>query len=310
MQTAPLVLLAGCALSACSLAPATRLPEPAVSSSAVIADELPAEFGDSEETGACESLEWWRAFADPVLDTIVESVLTSNHDMAVAVDVLHLEARPGGGVAEGEAVREPGARVELVGDQDGRRVVAAGRVVGRADRGRIEQSVAPRRVVDAADRRVDAGRDRHAQLKADVEPGTVPPGRRRWRQRPGQGSLQPRRSRPAATGEPCATTPCRSMVRCRAGGRQAVPHSDRNRRRRARRRSGGRRHAAPPPGAPPGRGRRQGRRRQRNFPPARCTPESCSPPPARRPGGVQVGQANRPRPFQCTGLDALGRSPL
>jgi len=91
----------------------------------------------------------------------------------VAVDVLHLEARPAGGVAEGEAVREPGARVELVGDQDGRRVVAAGRVVGRADGGRIEQPVTPGRVVDAPDRRVDAGRDRHTQLKADVEPGPV-----------------------------------------------------------------------------------------------------------------------------------------
>ena len=85
MRTASLVLLAGCASSACSLAPGARLPEPVVSSPAAIADELPAEFGDNEETGAYESLEWWRAFADPVLDTIVESVLTANHDMAVAV---------------------------------------------------------------------------------------------------------------------------------------------------------------------------------------------------------------------------------
>ena len=85
MRTASLVLLAGCASSACSLAPGTRLPEPVVSSPAAIADELPAHFSDNEETGAYESLEWWRAFADPVLDTIVESVLTANHDMAVAV---------------------------------------------------------------------------------------------------------------------------------------------------------------------------------------------------------------------------------
>ena len=85
MRIASLVLLAGSVSSACSLAPGTRLPEPVVSSPAAIADELPAEFSDNEETGAYESLEWWQAFADPVLDTIVESVLTANPDIAVAV---------------------------------------------------------------------------------------------------------------------------------------------------------------------------------------------------------------------------------
>ena len=82
MSTASLLFAA---LSACSLAPGTELPEPIVSSPTAIADELPAEFSNSGETGAYDSVEWWRAFADPALDTVVESVLTANYDMAAAV---------------------------------------------------------------------------------------------------------------------------------------------------------------------------------------------------------------------------------
>ena len=84
-RTAWLLLLAGCPLTACSLAPKTQLPEPVVSSPMAVAAELPVEFSNSGETGAYESLQWWRTFADPVLDSVVESALDANYDMAVAV---------------------------------------------------------------------------------------------------------------------------------------------------------------------------------------------------------------------------------
>ncbi len=61
----------------CSLAPPPELPDPA--------EEMPADFEQSPAPGAYEPLEWWKAFADPALDRIVDSVLSSNLDMAAAV---------------------------------------------------------------------------------------------------------------------------------------------------------------------------------------------------------------------------------
>ena len=46
---------------------------------------MPADFEQSPTPRAYEPLEWWRAFADPALDRIVDSVLASNLDMAAAV---------------------------------------------------------------------------------------------------------------------------------------------------------------------------------------------------------------------------------
>ncbi len=61
----------------CSLAPPPELPDPAA--------EMPADFRESPTTEAYEPVRWWKAFADPVLDRVVESVLESNLDMAAAV---------------------------------------------------------------------------------------------------------------------------------------------------------------------------------------------------------------------------------
>ncbi len=47
--------------------------------------ELPDAFSAEPAAGPRESLEWWRAFADPVLDGVVETVLEANLDMAEAV---------------------------------------------------------------------------------------------------------------------------------------------------------------------------------------------------------------------------------
>ncbi len=66
---------------ACALAPEPALPELAPEP----VPELPGSFAESSRTGAHEPLEWWRAFADPVLDEVVDTVLASNFDIAEAV---------------------------------------------------------------------------------------------------------------------------------------------------------------------------------------------------------------------------------
>ena len=65
--------------SACSLAPG-RNP-PVLDSIA----ELPGDFAGGEVDGSHQPLEWWKAFADPVLDRVIEEVLASNFDLAGAV---------------------------------------------------------------------------------------------------------------------------------------------------------------------------------------------------------------------------------
>ena len=47
--------------------------------------KLPAQYAASEAIGSYEPLEWWRAFNDPVLDQLIEAVLTSNFGLAEAV---------------------------------------------------------------------------------------------------------------------------------------------------------------------------------------------------------------------------------
>ena len=77
-RIAPLSLVAAALLVlGCSLAPPPELPDPAA--------EMPADFEQSRGAGAYEPLQWWKAFADPALDRIVDSVLSSNLDMAAAV---------------------------------------------------------------------------------------------------------------------------------------------------------------------------------------------------------------------------------
>ncbi len=50
-----------------------------------VAPELPADFDQSAPAGGYEPERWWRTFADPVLDDVVESVLASNFSVAEAV---------------------------------------------------------------------------------------------------------------------------------------------------------------------------------------------------------------------------------
>ena len=51
--------------------------------------KVPGEFTGSEIISAYEPLEWWKTFADPVLDQIIQEVLTSNFDLAEAVARVH-----------------------------------------------------------------------------------------------------------------------------------------------------------------------------------------------------------------------------
>ena len=71
-------VIVGSLISACSL---TLKPPPIPESGA----ELPNEFAGSEVAGSYEPLEWWKSFADPVLDQVIEAVLASNFDLAGAV---------------------------------------------------------------------------------------------------------------------------------------------------------------------------------------------------------------------------------
>ena len=98
MRTVSLLLLAGSLLTACSHAPKTWLPEPVIASPATVANELPDAFAGEPATGQHEALEWWRAFGDPVLDSVVEAALAANYDMAEAVARVQ-QAREGARVA-------------------------------------------------------------------------------------------------------------------------------------------------------------------------------------------------------------------
>ena len=71
--------IVGCLLSSCSLTPNQN---PSILEAVT---ELPDEFAESEVAGSYEPLEWWKAFADPVLDQVIEAVLASNFDLAEAV---------------------------------------------------------------------------------------------------------------------------------------------------------------------------------------------------------------------------------
>ena len=74
IRTVLCLLVSGALFAGCSLAPRTSLPEPV--------SELPGDFAESLAAGPHEPVEWWHAFADPALDTVVDSVLVSNFDLA------------------------------------------------------------------------------------------------------------------------------------------------------------------------------------------------------------------------------------
>ena len=91
--------LVGCALAAggllllhaCSFAPAPSVPEPV--------SELPGSFMGGSVPGDHEAREWWAAFDDPVLNTVIDSVLASNFDLAEAVARVQ-QARAQAGIAK------------------------------------------------------------------------------------------------------------------------------------------------------------------------------------------------------------------
>ena len=93
---APLGALSSLLLvAACSLAPRPSVPEPVA--------ELPDRFTGREEAPAHEAREWWTAFEDPVLNTVVDSVLAANFDLAEAVARVQ-QARAQAGIARAPLV--------------------------------------------------------------------------------------------------------------------------------------------------------------------------------------------------------------
>ena len=77
-------------LASCSFAPAPSVPEPVA--------ELPESFMESSLPGGYEAREWWVAFDDQVLNTVVDSVLAYNFDLAEAVARVR-QARAQAGIA-------------------------------------------------------------------------------------------------------------------------------------------------------------------------------------------------------------------
>ncbi len=69
--------LTGLLVAACSLVPPTPLPEAA-------SDRL-ENVAATGVDGRHQPLEWWKSFADPVLDRVMETALDSSYDLAEAV---------------------------------------------------------------------------------------------------------------------------------------------------------------------------------------------------------------------------------
>ncbi|MCE2455929.1 MAG: efflux transporter outer membrane subunit [Gemmatimonadetes bacterium] len=76
--------------ASCTLAPAPSVPEPVA--------ELPESFERAEEADVYEAREWWTAFQDPALNTVIDSVLVANFDLAEAVARVR-QARAQAGIA-------------------------------------------------------------------------------------------------------------------------------------------------------------------------------------------------------------------
>lgn len=112
LEFVPFVLLASCLATSCSRAPKTVLPQPVAASPGAVAGELPEEFAGGPAIGGRNPQEWWRAFADPVLDTVVKAVLSSNYDMAEAVARVH-QARESARVARAEILPTVRARASV-----------------------------------------------------------------------------------------------------------------------------------------------------------------------------------------------------
>lgn len=87
-----LILFPALFLASCSFAPTPSRPEPAAN--------LPAAFSEGRGAGPgpYHALEWWRAFEDPVLNAVVDSVLVANFDLADAVARVQ-QARAQAGIA-------------------------------------------------------------------------------------------------------------------------------------------------------------------------------------------------------------------
>ena len=89
-RDAALLLTPALLLAACSFAPPPSLPEPAA--------ELPDSFAEGREAGRHDARDWWAAFQDPILNTVVDSVLAANFDLAEAVARVQ-QARAQAGIA-------------------------------------------------------------------------------------------------------------------------------------------------------------------------------------------------------------------
>lgn len=102
-----LVTLAACVgFAACSLAPEPEAPAPV--------EALPEAFREAPEadSAAYEPLRWWESFGDPALSALVDTVLTSNLDIAEAVGRV-LESRALLGVATADLLPQVNGNADV-----------------------------------------------------------------------------------------------------------------------------------------------------------------------------------------------------
>ena len=75
-------VIACCFISACAL---KMKPVDLATGAEETVSALPDEFAGTKDPGSYEPMEWWKAFADPVLDRVIEADPDSNFDLAEAV---------------------------------------------------------------------------------------------------------------------------------------------------------------------------------------------------------------------------------
>lgn len=105
LSTVATWVLAGLSLSACTVGPDFRRPEPLAATHFVSAGPVNAR---SAPTGAEDPARWWTGFDDPLLDRIIARVLAGNLDLAVAAARLE-QARAG--LAVRTAIQRPSGQL-------------------------------------------------------------------------------------------------------------------------------------------------------------------------------------------------------
>ena len=94
-------------LSACSVGPDFRLPEPELPRSYIASQDARTAASGSGQVASVDLTQWWRSFRDPQLVSLVERSITANPDIAIALSRLQ-QARARQFAAAGAALPKAG----------------------------------------------------------------------------------------------------------------------------------------------------------------------------------------------------------